>query len=562
MTRLLLATMVLLPAVVLAVTPVNGTSPTLTPVTINATAGDQYDPHVSGDWSAYTSDISIRYYNFTSHADAQIPLGPSARDLLSDVSGSKIVFSRVQPGVKTGVMVFDAATAGAPIELDPLNGSVRLGSAIGGNSVAYVDFTVSSFGELVVHDLGSSTSVQLTNDSAFDQNPSVSPNGNVVTWEHCATSLTACDIWKAVKTGSTWAVSVASDSPSAEGNPDTNGTLIVYDSLRSTESDLYWRPVAAGAEQQLQMPGFQNNPSIAGNYLAFESRPTLFDTTDIFVYDLVANRVYQITNTPLVTEQLNDITVLPDGKVRVVWASDEDGFDQRNIKGATFALAATTSTCLNRNVVLDASRTYSPSHSNDATAVATPVMKFALPAQIPVTVGNSGNKEVTLSFNAGSSQTVSCRYKGGSSQAHPTSASELAKASKYLFDHCTGPSHYAVGTVVSADHFTLHVVNGDTNKPSTAVRASLAEVCPSTVKPPCRHGHDHDGDDDDDDHHGSGHHSDDLSAAPDAKPAPMGCSSTDSAPMLLMLLVVGAWLIANLRKPARVPVRARSRTRR
>ena len=43
------------------------------------------------------------------------------------------------------------------------------------------------------------------------------------------------------------------------------------------------------------------------------------------------------------TEQLNDITVLGDGSVRVVWASDEDGFNpfpvpSRNVKGATFSL--------------------------------------------------------------------------------------------------------------------------------------------------------------------------------------------------------------------------------
>ena len=42
------------------------------------------------------------------------------------------------------------------------------------------------------------------------------------------------------------------------------------------------------------------------------------------------------------TEQLNDITVLPDGRIRVVWGSDEDGFDARNIKAATFSLYSPT----------------------------------------------------------------------------------------------------------------------------------------------------------------------------------------------------------------------------
>src|SRR5450759_4841610 len=77
------------------VVPVNGTPPTLISVTINNGAGDQTDPHVSGDWAAYASDLSIRYYNFATNIDAEIPMGSSLHDLLSDVSGSKIVFSRI-----------------------------------------------------------------------------------------------------------------------------------------------------------------------------------------------------------------------------------------------------------------------------------------------------------------------------------------------------------------------------------------------------------------------------------------------------------------------------------
>jgi len=321
------------------VVPINGATPTLTPVTVNNGAGDQYDPHVSGDFAAYTSDLSIRYYNFATNSDAAIPLGPSARDLLAGVSGSKIVFSRVITGVKTAIMVFDASTpAVPPIEIDATADVTRIGSAIGGNTVAYIDFTLESHGELVVHDLLTSTSVRITNDVAYDANPLVSADGTVVTWEHCATSSSNCDIWQAVKAGAVWNVGVAADSADPEANPDSNGTLVVYDSFRAGNGDIYWRPVAGGAEAKLQMTGFEANPSVASNIICFESRPTLFETTDIFVYDITTNRLYQITNTPLVTEQLNDITVLPDGRVRVVWSSDEDDFDQRNVKAATFTL--------------------------------------------------------------------------------------------------------------------------------------------------------------------------------------------------------------------------------
>ena len=171
----------------------------------------------------------------------------------------------------------------------------------------------------------------------------MSPDGGVVTWEHCLTSQTNCDIWQAVKAGLVWTVSVVSDTANPESNPDTNGTLVVYDSVRAGNGDIFWKPVTGGAEVQLQMAGIEGNPNIAGNFIAFESRASVADATDLFVYDVVNNRLFQITNTPLVNEQLNEITALPDGRVRVVWASDEDGLTQRNLKAATFSPPAVIS---------------------------------------------------------------------------------------------------------------------------------------------------------------------------------------------------------------------------
>ncbi len=325
------------PAAALAAVPVQFPPPVLTEVVIHIGAGDQFNPRVSGDCATYTSDDSVRYYRFSAGTDAGIPMGSSTRDLLSDISGTTIVFSRIT-AANTAVMVFDAATAAAPIEIDPALGTTRIGSAIGGNTVAYIDFGLHGNGELVLHDLATSASVRVTNDAAFDHNPAVSPGGDVVVWEHCLTSIGNCDIWQAVRTGPVWGVSVTAGSLNPEANPDTNGSLVVYDSPRAPNADIFWRPVAGGAEIQLELPGVEHNPSIAGDFIAFESRPSLIATSDIFLYDLVNNRLFQITDTPLVTEQLNDITVLPDGSIRTVWSSDEDGFDARNVRSATFEL--------------------------------------------------------------------------------------------------------------------------------------------------------------------------------------------------------------------------------
>jgi hypothetical protein len=335
---LALAALSLNPAAGLAAVPVLYPPPVLTEVAINIGPGDQYNPHLSGDWASYTGDHAIRYYRFSTGTDAGIPMGSSFSDLLSGISGSRIVFSRIIPAVKTAVMVFDAATAAAPIEIDPALGTTRLWSAIGGDTIAYIDYGLHLNGEMVIHDLATSTSVRITNDTEFDVNPAVSPAGNVVVWEHCTSSFHNCDIWQAVRTGPVWHVTAAADSLDMEANPDSNGSLVVYDSLRASNADIFWRPVAGGAEMRLQLPGVEANPSIAGDFILFESRPSLLATSDIFVYDTVNNRLFQITDTPLLTEQLNDIAVLADGSIRVVWSSDEDGFDLRNVRAATFQL--------------------------------------------------------------------------------------------------------------------------------------------------------------------------------------------------------------------------------
>jgi hypothetical protein len=293
-------------------------------------------------------------------------------------------------------MVFDAAnpSAGA-IEVDAAPTTDRLGAAIGGNSVAYIDFGLQASGEVVVSDLATQVSTRLTNDTVSDGNPSVSPDGNVVVWEHCQASIINCDIYQAVRSGGVWSTSAVADTLSPEGNPETNGTLVVYDSRRGTNPpDIFWRTVAGGTEQQLAMPGWEVNPSIAGNYIAFESRPTVLDSKDIFVYDLVTNTLYQITNTPTVNEELNDITVLPNGNVRVVWASNEDGDDDRNVKAATFSLPGTGD---HTPPVLDPITNVVVSLPQNSTATA-----MAVTFPTPTATDDSGTATVTTNPVSGS----------------------------------------------------------------------------------------------------------------------------------------------------------------
>lgn len=280
--------------------------------------------------------------------------------------------------------------------------------------------------------------------------------------------------------------------------------------------------------------------------------------------------------------------MLGNGYVRVVWASNEDGNSARNVHGATFFLG-NPNACLARTVILDASKTYGPTCYHDATATMTPPMKFVIPATIPVTAGNSANGWVYLSFKSGNNPTTVCKYKGGLNSSHPTGAVELAKASKYVFYSCdaAGCGHDPhAGEQVTADWVKLHVDSGDSHKPSTAVRATLTEVCapasapPPPPKPKKKHGHhhghgnghdhhgnghgyghdgDHDDDDDDHDgHHGNGHDGDDDDdhgsrhddLVPEVPESTVGCSSAGGAPTVLMLLAVAAWMLMSRRRVA------------
>ncbi|MBX7099989.1 MAG: hypothetical protein K1X89_19910 [Myxococcaceae bacterium] len=486
---------VLLPLVAGAVVPVNGPTPAVVPVSINAQPGDQYDPHVSDDVAAYTADPLIRYYRFSTGVDLAIPAGGN-RDLLSDVSGGRIVFTRVFPG-RNALMVFDTATAVAT-EIDPRPGANRVGAAIGGGTVAFIDFGLHGNGEVVAYDLATTELTRLTTDAVYDQNPSVSADGTAIVWEHCPSSVLNCDVMKAVRGASGWTVSTIAATAVPESNPDSNGQVTVFDANRGTTTggDVYL--VGPGGEDRLELAGTQVNPSIAGDIVAFESRPDDLSPSDLYLYRMTDHLLFRITDT-IFNETLNDVSVLADGQVRLVWASDEEGFN-RNILGATIKLPA-VSTCAHRSVVLEASRSYRPNHWADGSATFAPALRFAIPASIPVVEGAAGRGTVLLSLTDAQGKVTTCRYRGTAhdsghhAQASLTYALEACSTARRGCgerhddgddddDDDEGEHHHHAASIgpkanelVSAVAVTLHVVNGDDHPKTTKVKLTLTEVC-------------------------------------------------------------------------------------
>jgi hypothetical protein len=543
----------MVPAAAMAVTPVNG-GPVVggTTVTINNSPGDQTLPHVSGDIAAYTdvADNRIHYYDFNSAMDSFIPPGDSVSDTLSDVSGSRVSFTREEPSGSFEVAVFDTATTITTVIAPAMMGAppnLRLGSALGGNTLAYVDFgTGTGAGDIFAVALPSGSPVLVSGSPLQEQNPNVSPAGTAIVWEQCPTSSN-CDVMKSISTGGVWSAPEAVvNSAVNEENPDTDGTNVVYDSDRggATGRDVFIHPLSgAAAEVQLELAGSQLNPSISAGVIGFESTVPPSTTADIYVYVIATNTLYQVTNTPTVNESLNDLSVLADGRVRIVWAADDGAGGTQNIYGITFKLPSSGSTCQNRSETLDASRTSPMTMWSDAHEAFSTPFSFMLPASIGVTSGNAGNKHLTLSWTTDCGVQQKCHYRGA------------LGGSQYAFDDCEGPATgglHAGSTVIVRD-LRLHVDDAAQSSHITAVSVTLAEACAQPVACTPHDDDHHDGLGCSHDRAGDIGHDDLELTAP--QPTPMGCSAAGS----MIPMAIAALLLLLVPRPARAKAPRRGR---
>jgi len=310
-----------------------------TTVTINNGPGDQTDPHVSGSLVSYTDNSTglyeVRYHNLDTGEDATIPTN-GGQDLLSGISGTTVAYMHSTASGQN-IYSYDIGSGTAPVELDPLanDNAIRESPAIGNRTVAWVDYTADpAHPQIVAYNLDTHTLWQLTNDTTLlNLELAVSADGSVIVWAKCTGSFSGCDIWEAVLSGGTWSAKQLTSDGASE-LPHTNGQVVVYDSTRNGEQDIYWQPVGGGAEQQISFAGPDRNPHISGNLIVFDH----FDTTasvpnwDVYVYSLATQTLYRVTNT-LTSETLSGISLTSDGTARVVWNTLEADY---NVYGFIF----------------------------------------------------------------------------------------------------------------------------------------------------------------------------------------------------------------------------------
>ena len=336
----MIAGAVLIVSGALAVIPVNNGNVTGAPILINTSPGNQTDPHVSGDIAAYTDQSSgvIRYYDFLTMVPGSILTPAGSTDQLSDVNGNHIAFAR-QTGLSRALMVYDLTTA-TTMQIGPDN-SGAFASALGDDTVAFVSADDIKVGS--ISNPGGAL-INLSNSAAFDSAPAVSTSGIAVVWHSCTGSN--CSILKSTFNGTSWSSSVVvADAPGGNTSPDTDGVTIVFDSDRAGSvdgSDIYLQALSGGADTQLSLAGAQRNPSIANGIVAFESTAVGGSSADLFIYEISSNRLFRLTDTPTLDEQLNDVTVLGDGSIRVVWAAHPDTSSDHDIFAQTFNLPPPT----------------------------------------------------------------------------------------------------------------------------------------------------------------------------------------------------------------------------
>jgi hypothetical protein len=323
-----------------ALTPANGGDAEGVLMTINDGPGDQTEPRVSGDLSVYTdkdflNGSRIHYFDHLTGSDAVVPAGaPLDSDNLSDVEGHRIVFSRTRASDgKTAAMLFDTAT-GIANELDPQPQPIpmtRFGTTIGGNTVAFQELQIGN-GDVFAYDLVSGAAANLSQSLYSDGNPSVAPAGDVIVWERCIGS--SCDIFQSERSGGVWGTpAIVAATLTNERNPDTDGTTVVYNS----GEDVAFRPVGGGPEAVLELPGWQQNPSISNGVMAFESLEST-NAWDLYAYVIATNTLLRLTDTATVDDVLNDVSVLPNGGLRVVWAATPHISTDHDIYARTFSL--------------------------------------------------------------------------------------------------------------------------------------------------------------------------------------------------------------------------------
>ena len=113
-----------------------------------------------------------------------------------------------------------------------------------------------------------------------------------------------CDVWDALLgSDGTWTTNQLTDGASSgvdSEQPHTNGSIVVYSSLRSGVQGIYWaagrRRHRTGSPLPRQPKSISSDPHVSGDLISLGD--TSAGQSNIFAYSLATQTLYQVTNTP------------------------------------------------------------------------------------------------------------------------------------------------------------------------------------------------------------------------------------------------------------------------
>jgi beta propeller repeat protein len=283
------------------------------PVTTHA-AG-QFHPAVDGSLVVYADNRSVNYDVYL----RDVSTGVETR-IVADLD------TQQRPGVSQDFVVWeDWRGTGVKIraldlrtmtEFQPQVGGAgaESGPRISGHRVVYGTNRASNH-DVYMFDFDQNREIAIANDpkaSSYDADI----GGDLVVWqEHWGGADDPDIVMRDLNTGVSTQITTSS---AHQSNPATDGLRVVYQDNRHGNNEIYMYDPATGAETRItRNPATQRNPDISGNVIVWEDERN--GNSDIYAYDLATGTEHRIT-----TSSANQLQPSISGN-RIVWHDNRSG---------------------------------------------------------------------------------------------------------------------------------------------------------------------------------------------------------------------------------------------
>jgi hypothetical protein len=300
------------------------------PVTIDDSSNGKTRPRVSGDLITWSTSFpyEVHYYDLANGQNAVIPRpGDRWHDFSAEIDRGRIAFARLDDvNFISSELVFDVASG----QSTDTRAIPEGGPTIGGNTVATTDHNI--FGDVNVYAVDLATlRFTFLGPYVFGAPgvlPRVSPAGDAVVW--AVTPFQGhSQMFMARRMAGAWSTSSTPDMAGLQFmDADTDGGWTVYTTAPLSDpvtTRIHLRSVGNPSDDRVfdGLPGAQARPSIDRGVISFDGGPGAF--ADVFVYVIATNTLYQVTDTTDVNETSSDVSVLPNGDIRVTWLEGSSG---------------------------------------------------------------------------------------------------------------------------------------------------------------------------------------------------------------------------------------------